>query len=74
MNEKNKSVRFEAHGSVFIFRLGKTCWGDEGIAVYQDGYYIGLLDVLMADDYKDPLVSVAKRFKKDVSLLDEVYA
>ncbi|MCE5086085.1 MULTISPECIES: hypothetical protein [Mammaliicoccus] len=74
MNDRVKSVKFEAHGSEFIFRLGKTCWGDEGIAVYQDGYYIGLIDVLMSDDYKDPLESVARRFKKDVSLLDEVYA
>ncbi|MFP4876740.1 hypothetical protein ACLFLI_18285 [Mammaliicoccus sciuri] len=33
MNDRVKSVKFEAHGSEFIFRLGKTCWGDEGIAV-----------------------------------------
>ena len=69
-----KSVKFNAYGSEFVLKLCETCWGDEGISVYKDGYFIGLLDLLIADANEEPLISIAKRIKKDATLLDEVYA
>ncbi|HDA2324773.1 TPA: hypothetical protein ACF9CH_002836 [Staphylococcus aureus] len=71
---KLKRVKFTAYGSEFVLKLCKTCWGDEGISVYKDGYFMGLLDLLIADTYEEPLISIAKRIKKDDTLLDEVYA
>ena len=71
---KVKSVKFDAYGSEFDLKLCKTGWGDEGISVYRDGYFIGLLDLLIADVSEEPLISIARRIKKDDTLLDEVYA
>lgn len=71
---KVKNVKFEVNRSEYVLKLCKTCWGDEGVSVYKDGYFIGLLDLLIADVKDEPLVSIAERIKKDVTLLDEVYA
>lgn len=71
---KIKEVKFDLGQSEYMLKVGKTCWGDVGIAVYQEGYFIGLLDSLFAETHEEPLISIARRIKKDASLLDEVYA
>lgn len=69
-----KNVKFEISNSEYVLKLCETCWGDEGVSVYKDGYFIGLLDLLIANANEEPLISIANRIKKDVTLLDEVYA
>ncbi|HDB3129671.1 TPA: hypothetical protein O6L53_002728 [Staphylococcus aureus] len=71
---KVKEVKFDLGNSEYTLKIGKTCFGDIGIAVYQEGYFMGLLDSLFAEPYEEPLISIARRIKKDASLLDEVYA
>lgn len=71
---KVESVKFKAYGSEFDLKLCETLWGDEGVSVYRDGYFIGLIDLLLADSIEEPLISIANRMKKDDTLLDEVHA
>lgn len=69
---KVNKVSFETFGSTYDLKLCETIWGDEAVSVYKDGYYIGLIDLLLADPKEEPLISIANRIKKDVTLLDEV--
>lgn len=71
---KVENVKFKAYGSEFDLKLCETLWGDEGVSVYRDGYFMGLIDLLLADSREEPLISIANRIKKDDTLLDEVYA
>ncbi|MDW4023701.1 hypothetical protein QI305_12295 [Staphylococcus saprophyticus] len=71
---KVKRVNFDIGREEYSLHLCKTCWGDEGVSVYKNGYFIGLLDLLIADSKEEPLISMAKKIKKDESLLDEVSA